>query len=259
MPAPIPPRPKGRGFSEVMMTKSNRDIPNAEEGFSLISNQKLLGLYNTMLCCRGIALEAGNDRKSAGCLLGHEAAVVGAAIDLLPEDTIVHTLSTHRALAAVNSNVSASADIKQAVRSAAAGKGGQMTVVFAGSRQVVQQAWHKGLALAADHKLPVLFIALHARESGDAEARHFPIPQTEPISALPRINVDGNDVVAVYRVATEAITHARKGHGPALLECRRSAPDDPIENMRKYLIGKGINPTPLPSALARIPAPPKAT
>jgi TPP-dependent pyruvate/acetoin dehydrogenase alpha subunit len=241
------------------MTKSNRDTRNGEEGFSLISNQKLLGLYNTMLDCRGIALEAGNDRKSARCLLGHEAAVVGAAIDLLPEDTVVHTLSPHAAFAAVNSSVSASPDIKQAVRSAAASKGGQMTVVFAGSRQVVQQAWHKGLTLAADHKLPVLFIALNGRESRDDEAGHLRIRQPEPMASLPRINVDGNDVVAIYRVATEAITHARKGHGPALIECRHSAPDDPIENMRKYLIRKGINPTPLPSALARIPAPPKAS
>jgi TPP-dependent pyruvate/acetoin dehydrogenase alpha subunit len=241
------------------MTKSNRDNRNAEEGFSLISNQKLLGLYNTMLCCRDLALEASNERKSAGCLLGHEAAVVGAAIDLLPEDTIVHALSPHAAFAAVNSNVSASADIKQAVRSAQASKGGQTTVVFAGSRQVVQQAWHKGLALAAENKLPILFIALKAGESFDAEARHFPIPPTEPTSSLPRINVDGNDVVAIYRVATEAIIHARKGHGPALIECRPSAPDDPILNMREYLIGKGISPTPWPGALAGIPAPPKAS
>jgi TPP-dependent pyruvate/acetoin dehydrogenase alpha subunit len=240
------------------MTKSNRDIPNAEEGFSLISNQKLLILYNTMLCCRGIALEASSDRKSAGGLLGHEAAVVGAAIDLLPQDTVVHTFSPHAALAAVNSNVSASPDMKQAVRSAAWSKGGQISVVFAGSKQVVQQAWHKGLALAADRKLPVLFVALGARGSLDAEAGELRIPQAETMPSLPRINVDGNDVVAVYRVATEAITHARKGHGPALIECRRSAPDDPIENMRKYLIGKGINPTPWPGAVASIPPPPRA-
>jgi TPP-dependent pyruvate/acetoin dehydrogenase alpha subunit len=240
------------------MTKSNGDNPNAEEGFSLISNQKLLGLYNTMLSCRAIALEASNGPKGAGYLLGHEAAVVGAAIDLLPEDTVAHSLSPHRAFAAVNSNVSASADIKRAVRSAVASKAGQMTVVFAGSRHVVQQAWQKGLTLAAENKLPVLFIALNARESPDAEAQHFPIPHTEPIASLPRINVDGNDVVAVYRVATEAITHARKGHGPALIDCWRTAPADPLENMRKYLIGKGINPTPSAGTLTPIAAPPQA-
>jgi TPP-dependent pyruvate/acetoin dehydrogenase alpha subunit len=53
--------------------------------------------------------------------------------------------------------------------------------------------------------------------------------------------VDGNDVVAVYRVASEAIAHARKGHGPTLIDCRLSIPADPLQNMRNYLIGKGLD------------------
>jgi TPP-dependent pyruvate/acetoin dehydrogenase alpha subunit len=60
--------------------------------------------------------------------------------------------------------------------------------------------------------------------------------------AFPFISVDGNDVAAAYRVASEAVTHARKGNGPTLIDCRLSTPGDPIENMRKYLIGKGLNP-----------------
>jgi hypothetical protein len=54
--------------------------------------------------------------------------------------------------------------------------------------------------------------------------------------------VDGNDVVAVYRVASEAIAHARNGHGPTVIDCRLSGPGDPIENMLRYLIGKGLDP-----------------
>ena len=238
------------------MTKRNCDIANAEEGFSLISNQKLLSLYTTMLGCRGLALEANNDRKRSGSLLGHEAALVGAAIDLLPHDTVVHTLSPHTAFEVVNSSVSASANMKQAVRAASNGNGGQITVVFAGSKQVVKQAWHKELALASDQKLPILFVALSAPPAARAEAGELRIPQSEQMASLPRINVDGSDVVAVYRVSTEAITHARRGHGPALIECQLSASSDPIDNMQKYLIGKGINPASSPSGLARIAAPP---
>ncbi len=37
---------------------------------------------------------------------------------------------------------------------------------------------------------------------------------------FPGITVDGNDVVAVYRVASEAIARARKGAGPTLIECK---------------------------------------
>jgi pyruvate dehydrogenase E1 component alpha subunit len=54
--------------------------------------------------------------------------------------------------------------------------------------------------------------------------------------------VDGNDVVAVYRVATESIAHARKGNGPTLIECmiERSKAHDPIRKMERYLKRKGL-------------------
>jgi pyruvate dehydrogenase E1 component alpha subunit len=79
---------------------------------------------------------------------------------------------------------------------------------------------------------------------------------------FPRITVDANDVVAVYRVASEAIAHARKGNGPTLIVCKTyrlnehstagsrkqaatlqmESPEDhdPILNMEKYLAGKGL-------------------
>lgn len=225
------------------MTKSNRDLATAEEGFSLISNQKLRSLYTTMLACRDIAQQASGGRKSAGSILGHEAAVVGACIDLLRHDTVAHTLTPEAAFAAVNSSVATSPDMKLALRSAAGSSTpGHISVVLAGSKQLAQPAWHKAMALAADDKLPVLFVALSGRRVAGAEAGELRIPQTENEPSLPLINVDGNDVVAVYRVATEAIAHARKGHGPALIDCLLSTASDPIENMRKYLIGKGIDP-----------------
>jgi pyruvate dehydrogenase E1 component alpha subunit len=58
--------------------------------------------------------------------------------------------------------------------------------------------------------------------------------------SFPTIAVDGNDVVAVYRVAHEAIAHARMGDGPSLIECQTDGPGDPILNMEKYLSGKGL-------------------
>jgi TPP-dependent pyruvate/acetoin dehydrogenase alpha subunit len=224
------------------MTKSNRDLATAEEGFSLISNQKLLSLYTTMLACRRIAEQASSNRKSIASILSHEASVVGVAIDLLPQDTATHTLSPDAAFAAANSSVTKSPSMMQAVRSAADSKSGQITVVFAGGKLVAQPAWRKALALATDKRLPILFVVISGRADSNAEAGELRIPQIENEPSLPLINVDGNDVVAVYRVATEAITHARKGHGPALIDCRLSAASDPIENMRKYLIGKGIDP-----------------
>ena len=37
---------------------------------------------------------------------------------------------------------------------------------------------------------------------------------------FPGITVDGNDIVAVWRVTQESIHRARSGAGPTLIECR---------------------------------------
>ena len=39
-------------------------------------------------------------------------------------------------------------------------------------------------------------------------------------SGIPGVAVDGNDVMAVYEAASEAIARARKGQGPTLIECK---------------------------------------
>lgn len=70
---------------------------------------------------------------------------------------------------------------------------------------------------------------------------------------LPVLTVEGDDAVAVYRVAQEAIRRARQGRGPALIECLTtaaaslSAPgvafspsDDPIARLESYLQQRGF-------------------
>ena len=59
--------------------------PPTDNGFSLISNEKLLALYAALLKCRMISrrLGAGHKRREAAL-----AAAVGVAIDLLGRDTL---------------------------------------------------------------------------------------------------------------------------------------------------------------------------
>ena len=61
---------------------------------------------------------------------------------------------------------------------------------------------------------------------------------------MTRITVDGNDVVAVYRVAYESLERVRQGGGPVLIEGRawqqagkrlRRAETDPLIHMERYL------------------------
>ena len=39
------------------------------------------------------------------------------------------------------------------------------------------------------------------------------------IFKMPGVRVDGNNVVEVYKVANRAVENARRGKGPALIEC----------------------------------------
>jgi TPP-dependent pyruvate/acetoin dehydrogenase alpha subunit len=79
-----------------MMIKSKEQslVPTAQNGFSLISDEKLLALYATMLKCRmiqeraGILFQNNKSNGNADSAVGLEAAAAGVAIDLLPEDTV---------------------------------------------------------------------------------------------------------------------------------------------------------------------------
>lgn len=83
-------------------------------------------------------------------------------------------------------------------------------------------AFHESLNMAAIWKLPVVFV-LENNQYGE----YSPIAATTPISELvtradaygiPGVLVDGNDVLAVRSVMSDAVDRARKGEGPTLLE-----------------------------------------
>jgi TPP-dependent pyruvate/acetoin dehydrogenase alpha subunit len=90
--------------------------------------------------------------------------------------------------------------------------------------------------------LPILFVCQNSLPTKPGSLKRQ--TRVEEIAAqacgFPAIPVDGGDVMAVYRVATEAIAHARKGNGPTLIECRaeRSKAHDPILKMEAYLTRK---------------------
>jgi TPP-dependent pyruvate/acetoin dehydrogenase alpha subunit len=226
------------------MTKIKAETTPADEGFSLISNRKLLTLYAAMVECRRIAESARNHRGSngAGSLLGHEATAVGAAIDLLAHDTVA-ALWPDAALQAINPFVSIAPSASRAASSTRADRDGlKVTLLFSSSKPGAQASWLKALTLAADSNLPILFVSVAPAAATSQPFSAESIPTQWRGYAFPQISVDGKDVVAVYRVASEAIAHARKGHGPTLIECSRSDAGDPLENMRKYLRGKGLFP-----------------
>jgi TPP-dependent pyruvate/acetoin dehydrogenase alpha subunit len=107
-----------------------------------------------------------------------------------------------------------------------------IVVAYLNSRATSPSSYRAAFRVAGAQKLPILFVCQANKEATiEAEKCQFP-----------SITVDGNDVVAVYRVATETILHARKGSGPTLIEYRLDCAEalDPILHMEAYLKRKGL-------------------
>ncbi len=102
-------------------------------------------------------------------------------------------------------------------------KSGQITVCFFGDGAVNNGAFHEGLNIAATWCLPIVFVCennLYATETPFRVAsKNTSVASRGAAYKMPAIEVDGNDVLAVYESAGEAIKQARGGEGPRLIEC----------------------------------------
>jgi acetoin:2,6-dichlorophenolindophenol oxidoreductase subunit alpha len=85
-------------------------------------------------------------------------------------------------------------------------------------------AFHEALNLAAVWKLPVVFVcqnngyAEHTKLSAGTSVPNISIRAVS--YGIPGVTVDGNDPLAMYQAAKEAVERARAGLGPTLIEAR---------------------------------------
>jgi TPP-dependent pyruvate/acetoin dehydrogenase alpha subunit len=244
-------------------------MAGSSTGGSLISDAKLKQLYATMLECRLLAQHAlglRNQRRAFySASLGQEAISAGCVIDLEPGDTVV--LAPGGSIAGLvkgaelreligqlyasdgsesmlaHNVISPSSDADQrfelANQLAQANQQKKTTsvvVAFATAPATDSARWHKSLKFAARHSLPLIIVV--ENKAG------IDLPLNVPRDGLTRITVDGNDVVAVYRVAYESLERVRQGGGPVLIEGRawqqagkrlRRAETDPLIHMERYL------------------------
>jgi acetoin:2,6-dichlorophenolindophenol oxidoreductase subunit alpha len=100
----------------------------------------------------------------------------------------------------------------------------RVAVAFFGDGATNIGTVHESLNLAQLWRVPALFVC---ENNGWAEST--PASQQLPIEDLSKraeaygmraVNVDGQDVEAVYRATIEALAHAREGHGPVFLHVR---------------------------------------
>ena len=126
--------------------------------------------------------------------------------------------------------------------------------------------WHEAMNMAGIHDLPLIFLVqnnVYAISVPEKLQVAGSIAARAEGYGFPGIAVDGNDVLAVYEVAKEAVERARGGDGPTLIEARtyrmtaHSSDDDdrryrereeieewrlkdPIVRFEKYLFENGI-------------------
>ncbi|MDQ0382469.1 thiamine pyrophosphate-dependent dehydrogenase E1 component subunit alpha [Amycolatopsis thermophila] len=100
--------------------------------------------------------------------------------------------------------------------------GPEVVVSFFGDGAVNEGAWHEGVNLAAIWDLPVVFVCENNHYGMSMSvSRAFRVKQLSERAAaygIPGVTVDGNDPQAVHDVVADAVTRARAGEGPTLIE-----------------------------------------
>ena len=143
----------------------------------------------------------------------------------------------------------------------------RVTVCFLGDAATCTGAFHEGLGMAAIWDLPVLFVCENNQYGMSTPQKDYTklehLADRVKAYGIPGISVDGNDAVAMAKVARKAIKRAREGGGPTFIdamtyryyghhmgdpgtsyrtkkEVEERKKHDPIERLQSYLLEAGI-------------------
>ena len=203
----------------------------------------------------------------------HVAAIAGAAIDLKKGDTLspspgavtpflAKRVPLEAIFASLNGRtgatsfsswnlirpaLSAEKQIERAMKAAMrcrVERNSKVVAAFSIDASGMARELEEAMRLAGKKKLPILFVH-ETKAEGDE-----PIRRAVEFG-FPGVAVEDDDAVAIYRVTTEALAHARRGNGPTLILCkpwpfaekgkgRRRHAMHPIRKMEEYLASKGL-------------------
>lgn len=103
-------------------------------------------------------------------------------------------------------------------------KADSVAVSFLGEGASNQGTLHETLNLASLWQLPYIVVCENNRYAATTPVERSTavedIAKRADGYGMPGVIVDGNDCVAVYRVAMEAVARARRGEGPTFIECK---------------------------------------
>jgi pyruvate dehydrogenase E1 component alpha subunit len=142
----------------------------------------------------------------------------------------------------------------------------RVAVGFMGDGATNEGAFHEAVNMSAIWDLPVLWVV--ENNFYGASTKVEMVVKTKHISdracayGIPGLTIDGNDVLAVYEAAREAVDRARSGKGPTLLELltyritghsrrdpclyqpeeerKKALANEPIGRFARHLLAKGI-------------------
>jgi pyruvate dehydrogenase E1 component alpha subunit len=267
-----------------------------------LSSDELLKIYRAMVLARAaderqLKLQRQGRMGTFGPCTGQEAAVLGPAMAMQREDWFIgafrelggrlargvkldeeylfwngyeegnHTPGAHRTLpnaVIVGSQTLHAVGIAYAMKY----KGEKsVAVCFLGDGATSQGDFYEAMNFAGVWKAPVVFVCMNNQwaisipRSMQTVAKT--LAQKAVAAGIEGIQVDGNDILAMYSAASEAIERARQGGGPTLIEAvtyrlmmHTTADDptkyrpkeqetewwakDPLPRFRRYLEAKGV-------------------
>ncbi len=116
----------------------------------------------------------------------------------------------------------------------------EVSMVYFGDGATSTGDWHESMNFAGVRRLPVIFVcefnsyAISVRWNKQGAVENVAV-RAEGYG-FPGVTVDGNDVLAVYAAATEAVERARRGEGPTFIEAKtyRLVPHSSDDDDRRY-------------------------
>ncbi len=257
--------------------------------------------YRTMVLARlfddkSLKLQRQGRMLTYASSLGQEASQIGSAFALRPEDWFFPSFREHGAqiargfpvkllymywMGSEDANMTITpgnfmisipvgTQILHAVGAAWAAKikkQNTAAIVYFGDGATSEGDFHEGMNFAGVFKIPVVFICQNNQYAISLPREKQTASKTLAQKALAYgfegIQVDGNDVLAVYNATMDALERARSGGGPTMIECytyRMSAhttsddasryrqaveveewrKKDPVKRFRIYLERKGM-------------------
>ncbi|MGV8142326.1 MAG: pyruvate dehydrogenase (acetyl-transferring) E1 component subunit alpha [Candidatus Pacearchaeota archaeon] len=241
-------------YLQVLDEKGNFDKKNAPQ----ISDDDLKKIYQTMIVTRAfddkaLKLQRQGRLGTYAPMRGQEASQIASAFALQKEDWVFPAFRENgifmmrgilpemlfrywagdergmqipQGINMFPVAITVGAHLPHAVGAAMAfkyQKKKNVSVVYFGDGATSEGDFHEAMNFAGVYKSPCVFICQNNQWAISVPVKDQTASQTIAQKAIaygfPGIQVDGNDVFAVYKAMTQAVARARSGEGPTLIEC----------------------------------------